>query len=89
MAFRYEARVRIEGGVEETQFAKLDSDAPRIPSRYVSDEKEFGKYANGRTYRINPERIEAEVEVEMAEVQAEVSKEEAKSMKVGSKGSKK
>lgn len=71
----YKARVRVENGVEETQFAPVSPDSPRIPTRYVTDPEEFGKFKNGRTYKRDPEKAEAELEEVVALVQEEQAKE--------------
>lgn len=82
-SFRYKAHVRVESGTEEVQFEPLDQDAPRIRSLYESDRKLFNKYVNGRTYRINPERLEDEAEEEQAAAQAADSKADAEAMRDG------
>lgn len=79
-SFRYRTHVRVESGTEETQFEPLDSDAPRIKSHYEMDSKAFGKHKDGRTYRINPERLEDEAEEEIAEMQAAEAKADAEAM---------
>ena len=81
----YKTRVRVENGTEEIQFEPLDEDAPRIPSRYRYDKAEFGKFGNGRTYKVDPDKVEAEAEEELAEAQIKQAKEEVKGMKAATK----
>jgi hypothetical protein len=85
----YETIVRVESGVEETIFAPKSQDAPRIPARYRHDPKEFDKFKSGKTYKIDPEKIEAEAEEEIAGVQIEQAKEEAAAMKAAEKKTRK
>ncbi len=70
--FEYTAIVHLDHGVEEVQFAPVNPDAPRIPSRYESDPEKQGRFTNGRIYKRNPEKDEAEFE----EVQAQVRQEQ-------------
>jgi hypothetical protein len=80
-SFKYKARVRVESGTEETQFEPLTEDAPRLRSVYVTDPNAFGKYKDGKTYNINPERLEDEAQEELAEEQAAAAKADAVAMR--------
>lgn len=80
-SYRYKAHVRVESGTEETQFEPLDAEAPRVRTLYETDPAAFGKHKDGRTYRINPERLEEEALEELAEQQAAEAKADAKAMK--------
>lgn len=79
-SFRYKVHLRVESGTEEVQFEPLDADAPRVRSLYETDKEKFGKYKDGRTYRLNPERLEDEAEEEIAEQQAEEAKADVAAM---------
>ena len=77
---KYISHVRVEGGTEEVQF-EPQGDAPRIPSKYQDDVKAFGKFKDGKTYSLDPDKVAAELEEEVAAVQEEQAKEDVKAMK--------
>lgn len=77
---KYTAHVRVEGGTEEVQF-EPQADAPRIPSRYQHDSAEFGKFKDGKTYSLDPDKVAAELEEEIAAVQEEAAQADAAAMK--------
>ncbi len=73
---KYKVRHNDDGsGVIEVTFERQDADAPAIPAMYLAG-KDKPKYAHGRTYSIDPEKLDAEAE----EVQAEAERQQAKEM---------
>jgi len=79
MKHKYTARHNDDGsGVVEVTFER-HGDAPAIPAMYHKT-GEKPKYAHGKSYSIDPEKLDAEAVEAQAEAEKQQSKQIAKSM---------